>query len=66
MVVPALTRPELELVDAYRRAANYLSVGQIYGGRVDHDDLRDQRRTEQADHRRLAGDSSSRWPPRPW
>ncbi len=27
---PSLAEPELELVDAYWRAANYLSVGQIY------------------------------------
>jgi xylulose-5-phosphate/fructose-6-phosphate phosphoketolase len=25
-----LSKEELELIDAYRRAANYLSVGQIY------------------------------------
>src|SRR4249919_1002224 len=29
-VVDALTQEELELLDAYWRAANYLSVGQIY------------------------------------
>ncbi|WP_010552600.1 phosphoketolase family protein [Pseudoalteromonas arctica] len=30
MILPSLTSKELELIDAYWRATNYLSVGQIY------------------------------------
>ena len=30
MTEAPLSQPELELLDAYWRAANYLSVGQIY------------------------------------
>jgi xylulose-5-phosphate/fructose-6-phosphate phosphoketolase len=48
---PALTRQELELIDAYWRAANYLSVGQIY--LLDNPLLREPLRAEHVKPRLL-------------
>jgi xylulose-5-phosphate/fructose-6-phosphate phosphoketolase len=51
MAAPTLTRPELELIDAYWRAANYLSVGQIY--LLDNPLLREPLRAEHVKPRLL-------------
>ncbi len=51
MAAPALSGPELELVDAYWRAANYLSVGQIY--LLDNPLLREPLRAEHVKPRLL-------------
>jgi xylulose-5-phosphate/fructose-6-phosphate phosphoketolase len=51
LAAPALTRSELELVDAYWRAANYLSVGQIY--LLDNPLLREPLRAEHVKPRLL-------------
>jgi xylulose-5-phosphate/fructose-6-phosphate phosphoketolase len=51
MAASALTRPELELIDAYWRAANYLSVGQIY--LLDNPLLREPLRAEHVKPRLL-------------
>ncbi|MEU7482094.1 phosphoketolase family protein [Lentzea sp. NPDC042327] len=50
-LAPAFTRHDLELIDAYWRAANYLSVGQIY--LLDNPLLRNPLRTEHVKPRLL-------------
>ncbi len=51
MTVAALSTPELELLDAYWRAANYLSIGQIY--LLDNPFLREPLRLEHVKPRLL-------------